>query len=172
MAKQLAEHFQTSYVPEFARGYLDAKGDYGSLTYEDISRIAAGQLESEEEAARRANRLLFCDSDLITTSIYSHFYFGKCPYFIQRIADERRYDLYLLTDIDLPWEADGWRELAHRRQEYHDIFRTELDSRRIEYVLIQGLGETRLQAAIAAVTRFLEAQQPSHDFSPPSGNVA
>jgi NadR type nicotinamide-nucleotide adenylyltransferase len=153
LARALAEHYRTEHVPEYARDYIEQRGN--TFTYGDISQIALGQMETEEAAARRANKLLFCDTDLITTTIYSQHYFGKCPYFIQRLADERRYDLTLMPDIDLPWEADPQRDLPHRREEYRDIFRQELESRRIPFVTVRGVGEARTCAAIEAVEAFL-----------------
>lgn len=160
LAQQLASHYQTEYVPEYARGYIEQRGKV--FTYEDIPQIAIGQMEAEEAAARRANRVLFCDTDLITTTIYSRHYFGKCPHLVQRLADKRRYDLYLMMDIDLPWQADPQRDLPHRREEFRGIFCQELESRRIPFVTITGIGETRTQAAIEAVEVFLAKLSESH----------
>jgi NadR type nicotinamide-nucleotide adenylyltransferase len=160
LAKSLAEHYQTVYVLEYARDYIEQRGN--SFTYDDIAQIAIGQMETEEAAAQGANKLLFCDTDLITTTIYSRHYFGGCPLFVQRLADERRYDLYLMMDVDLPWEADPQRDLPHRREEYRDIFRQELKSRRIPFVPICGIGNARTQAAIEAVDAFLRQQRNPH----------
>ena len=154
LARALAEHYGTVWVPEYARGYIDARG--GHFDYEDIARIAFGQAETEEALARQANRLLICDTDLVTTTIYSEHYFGRCPHIVQRLADERRYDLVLLLDIDLPWAADPQRDLPHRRAEFRDRFLHETISRRLPYVVIRGQGQTRLAAAIAAVDRLLQ----------------
>lgn len=153
LARDLAAHYATEWVPEYARGYIEQRGNV--FEYRDFAQFALGQLESEEAAARRANRLLFCDTDFITTTIYAEHYFGACPPFIQRLADERRYDLVLFPDIDLPWEADPQRDLGHRREAMRDRFRDELQSRRIPFVTIRGQGAARLQAAISAVEEFL-----------------
>jgi NadR type nicotinamide-nucleotide adenylyltransferase len=153
LARDLAAHYQTEWVPEYARDYIAQRGN--TFDYDDIAQIALGQMESEEAAARRARRLLFCDTDFITTTIYSQHYFGRRPLFIQRLADERRYDLVLFPDIDLPWEADPQRDLGHRREAMRDRFRDELQSRRIPFVTIRGAGDERLRAAIAAVDEFL-----------------
>ena len=154
LARHLAEHYGTVWVPEYARGYIDDHG--GRFDYADIARIAFGQAETEEALARQANRLLICDTDLVTTTIYSEHYFGRCPHIVQRLADERRYDLVLLLDIDLPWAADLQRDLPHRRAEFRDRFLHETISRRLPYVVIRGQGQARLAAAIAAVDRLLQ----------------
>src|SRR5690606_10932528 len=111
LAHQLAEHYQTQWVPEYGRIYIELRRDnhFDDFVYEDIAQIASGHLESEEEAARLANRLLFVDTDLMTTAIYSKHFFGKAPRFVERIANERRYDLYLLLDTDLQWADDPQR---------------------------------------------------------------
>jgi NadR type nicotinamide-nucleotide adenylyltransferase len=158
LARQLAEHYRTEWVPEFARGYLDAEA--APCLYDDISHIAAGQQEAEETTARRADRLLFCDTDAITTTIYAHHFFGRCPLWVQRLADERRYDLVLFCDIDLPWMPDPLhRDSPHRREEFRDRFLNELHSRRISCVTIRGTGDSRLQAAVSAVEEYLRRYQ-------------
>lgn len=154
LARRLAGHYQTQFVPEFARDYIDERGN--QFGYDDMAPIALGQRQLEDVAVKTANAVLFCDTDAITTLIYSRHYFGKCPPLVEQLADERRYDLYLLLDIDLPWEADPQRDLPHRRQEFYTLFRNELESRRIPFIAIDGLGETRLQNAIRSVDGFLQ----------------
>jgi HTH-type transcriptional regulator, transcriptional repressor of NAD biosynthesis genes len=153
LAQQLAAHFATTWVPEYGREYVVARGN--RFAYDDVLPIAFGQAESEETRAREANRLLFCDTDWLTTLVWSEFYFGRSPLALQRLVAERRYDLTLLLDVDLPWENDGTRELGHRRAEFRDAIRAELTSRRIPYTTIQGTGPARLHAAIAAVQPLL-----------------
>jgi nicotinamide riboside kinase len=114
-----------------------------------------GQMAIEEEAALQANGVLFCDTDVLTTVLYARHYYETCPLWIERLAHERRYNLTLLTDIDLPWEPDVQRELGHRREEFYALFRGELESRRIPYVQINGNGRARLDAAIDAVENLL-----------------
>ncbi len=153
LCRELAAHFKTAWVPEFARAFYDEKGMIPEA--QDVPKIVAGQMAIEEEAALQANRVLFCDTDVLTTVLYARHYYETCPLWIERLAHERRYDLTLLTDIDLPWEQDVQRELGHRREEFYALFRDELESRRISYVPIHGKGRARLDAAIAAVENLL-----------------
>lgn len=153
LARQLAEHYQTVWVPEFARGYIDEKG--GQFTYGDIVKIARGQASLEDKLARQANRILFCDTDAITTTIYSRHYFGKCPEKVKTIADNKRYHLYLFTRIDIGWESDPQRDLGHRREEFETVFREELNVRGISFVEITGKGDTRLDNAVSAIEAYL-----------------
>jgi NadR type nicotinamide-nucleotide adenylyltransferase len=155
LCRELAGHYNTTWVPEFARAFYDEKGMVPEA--QDVPKIVAGQMAIEEEAALQANRVLFCDTDVLTTVLYARHYYETCPPWIERLAHERRYDLTLLTDIDLPWEPDVQRELGDRREEFYSLFRDELQSRRIPYVPINGNGRARLDAAIAAVENMMSA---------------
>ena len=150
LCRQLAEHFQTVWVPEYARDFYNSKR-IENAEFNDVLSIAADQQEAEETAARDANRLLFCDTDAITTVIYSRHYYGQVPAWLLKISHTRRYDLVLFCEIDLPWEADTQRDLGHMREEVRRRFVEELQSRRIDFVTIRGQGNARLQTAIAAV---------------------
>jgi HTH-type transcriptional regulator, transcriptional repressor of NAD biosynthesis genes len=149
MARKLAEHFNTAWVAEYGREHFELKN--GRLTIDDISQIAEIQLKREDEAARQANRILFCDTDLIVTQVWSEIYFGRCPQWIVDVNHERKYDLFLLMDIDIPWEDDGTREFPHLRELHFQRLKDELAVRRLNYVIISGQGEHRLRNAIEAV---------------------
>ena len=152
LAKELADYFKTIWVPEFARGYITKKGN--RFDYKDMKKVGIGHFKSVAEGLKKANKLLFIDTDLITTVIYSRHYFGQCPDIIQKLADETKYDLYLFCDIDLPWQADPQRDLGERREEFKQIFESELKKRKIPFILISGQDRERLKAAIKAVNNF------------------
>lgn len=154
LAQQLAEHYQTVWVPEFARGHMAAQGD--TFSYEDMEIVGRGQHETEKKARLQANRVLFCDTDALTTLIYSRHYFQKIPQYVQERADNRaEYDLHLLLDIDLPWEADPLRDLGHRRQEMYDLFLAELTKRGYPHEKVSGMGKQRLQSAVKIIDALL-----------------
>ena len=155
LARQLAEHYETTWVPEFARGHIASQGN--KFNYEDIKKVGWGQLATEQKGAKIANKFLFCDTDSITTTIYSRHYFGKCPRFIRQLANQPRFDLYLFTDIDLVWKKDELRDLGHRRQEFKKRFENELIKRNQKYVMISGSGQERLATAIRAVNEHFES---------------
>ncbi len=151
LTSQLAAHYQTVYVSEYARGWLDSKNGIGD--FEDISWIAQGQIASEDALARQANRVLFCDTDLITTTIWSDVLFGKCPEWIHTQANQRHYDLYLLLDVDVPWVDDSQRYLPHYREEFLALCVQALESRQRPYVLINGNWQERFEKACFAVDK-------------------
>ncbi|MCU0860161.1 MAG: AAA family ATPase, partial [Thermoplasmata archaeon] len=147
LAASLAKQLETVWVPEYAVEYLkNGNSDLKSL--DDIERIARGQIKSEDTAARLANRVLICDTDVMTTAIWSKHYFGSCPEWIVEESFSRKYDLYLLTDIDVPWTESLWRDCPDRRQEFLEIFKMELTVRGRHYVVISGRNqEERLSSA-------------------------
>jgi HTH-type transcriptional regulator, transcriptional repressor of NAD biosynthesis genes len=136
LARDLAVHFDTVYVSEFARGLLDRK--QGVCESSDIPLIARGQAAGEDAMARRANKILFCDTDLLTTTVWSEFLFGSCPADICHAALGRRYDLYLLLDVDVPWVDDRQRYLPYSRREFFDRCRDVLDVQERPYCTIRG----------------------------------
>lgn len=151
LSKQLAIHYNTVYAWEYARPLLDFNN--GVATPTDIPKIARGQMATEDALATQANRILFCDTDLITTLIWSDILFDNCPSWIVEEANRRQYDLYLLMDVDMPWTNDGQRFLgdADQRRSFFDRCRYELESRKRPYVVIRGGWDTRMKQAIKAI---------------------
>jgi HTH-type transcriptional regulator, transcriptional repressor of NAD biosynthesis genes len=153
LARDLARHFGTVAVPEYARTLLEAQG--GRIGPADVERIARGQRASEDALARQAHRVLVCDTDLLTTVIWSEVLFGSCPDWVRAEADRRSYDLTLLTDVDVPWVADVARYLPDDRAAFLARCRNELEARGRRYVLLSGPWEQRFRAAVEAVGRII-----------------
>lgn len=153
LAKDLAEHFHTIAVPEYARTLIESQD--GRIEAGDIVRIARGQAASEDALARSANRVLFCDTDLLLTTIWSHWLFGDCPTEVGRRARERKYDLYLLTDVDVPWVADQVRYLPDDRRNFFDKCESVLKENERQYVVLRGDWENRFGDATRAVEEML-----------------
>lgn len=153
MAKNLASYFKTAAVPEYARGLLELKG--GKCDYEDIELIAKGQIASEKALARQANKILFCDTDVLTTEIWSNILFKKCPEWIKAEADRRDYDLYLLMDTNVPFVPDSQRYLPNERQLSLERCIEELEKKGRKYVLISGTWEERMKKAVNEVEKLI-----------------
>src|SRR5436305_13834174 len=109
-----------------------------------------------DEAAARAERLVILDTDLFSTAIYARHYYGAVPEWIALAARERRGDLYLLLDVDVPWAADAQRDRADRREEMHALFVDGLAEAPV--VVIRGDWEERRRRAIDAIDRVLRAE--------------
>ena len=154
LARRLAERFSTVWVPEFARGYLDKKSPVEPLavfSLEDVPIIAAGQIAVEESLSREANRLLFCDTDLLTTRIYSELYFGSCPTEVANEAIRRSYALYVWLTPDTPHIADPQRSSWHREPRVVSRFGELLRQKGTPFVEVGGSWEERFERAAEAV---------------------
>jgi HTH-type transcriptional regulator, transcriptional repressor of NAD biosynthesis genes len=139
LAKVMAKYFQTEYVPEVAREFITSN----DFSIEDIIKIGEEQARRIKAKQKTANRILFCDTDLITTQIYSSHYLGVVPPVLIQLENEIRFDQYFLFDNDVPWVADGLRDLENHREEMLDIFKNELEKRAIPYKWIKGTYKER-----------------------------
>ena len=153
LARALAARFATSWAPEFARGYLQERG--GSCRPEDLPAIARGQADAEGRLAREADRVLFCDTDLLTTALWSERYFGEVDGEVRRLAAGGRYGLTLLCENDLPWVGDGLRDSPGHRAWFRGRFEAELDARGRPWRPVAGTGEARTESALSAVASLL-----------------
>ncbi|MHB0972600.1 MAG: AAA family ATPase [Thermoanaerobaculia bacterium] len=154
LARDLAAHFDTIWVPEYARGYCDVHG--ANLTFDDVEPIAREQIDACDTALALTPRdLIVLDTDLLSTAIYSRHYYGQCPDWIERAARARRGDLYLLCDIDVPWTPDAVRDRPHHRVELQALFRNELNALGANVVDVRGTWEERFAIAVRAVERLL-----------------
>ena len=171
LTELLAQHYHTEWCKEYAREYLLANGtDY---SYNDLLTIAKGQVALEDSGEllvvsgqKKTNnsplttynyKLLFIDTDMYVMKVWCEYVFGKChPYIEEQIA-ERKYDLYLLCNIDLPWVEDELREYPDEapRIELYAIYKNILQNQSVPWVDISGNYEERLQKAIEAVDRMV-----------------
>ena len=152
LAEQLAAHFHSVWVPEFAREYLDKLGK--PYEEKDILQIARGQLKQEAIMMKSASEYLFCDTDMLVTKIWSDVKYNRCDPWILKNFEIHRYGLYLLCDIDLPWEFDPLREHPDRRRFLFDLYFNELKSRNFPFAVIRGTGPDRLHHAITTIHHF------------------
>ena len=154
LAETLATHFQTVFVEEYGRTYCERFGM--DLTQLDFAHIAGGQLYREDEMAKKANQLLFCDTELLVTQIWSEVFLnGHCQPWIFDMNHRRPYDLFLLLAPDIPWHDDGTRAYAHTREWQFERLRQELGSRNLPFQIINGSFTDREAKAIAVVNALL-----------------
>ena len=153
LAKKMAEKYNTEFVPEVARELITSN----DFNREDIIIIGRAQTERIFQKARKANKALFCDTDLITTQIYSRQYLKTVPPVLYELEKMVEYDLYFLFDIDVPWVEDGLRDLGNKekRKEMYGIFKNELVRRNISYVNVQGDWYEREQIIIKEVNKLM-----------------
>ncbi len=157
LAEALAAHYQTVWAPEYLRAFVDQKGALPEPS--DSRLIAQGHLAQEQALAPQARRVLFLDTDLISTCVYHRYYFGTSPTWLEHLSAEHHADLYLLTDTDLPWTPDpGQRDGPAVRAALHTLFRDELLARGVAHVLVSGSLDERMETAIRAVDGLLASR--------------
>ena len=152
LARRLAEHYQTSWVPEYARKYLeDIERPY---TYDDILTISQKQFDAENLTSI-ISELLFCDTDFCVASIWCKVKYSEIHDWITTQLEQNNYGLYLLCDIDLPWQYDPLREHPEMRTELFEMYRELLQEHRFNYRIVSGTGEERLKNAVSIVDEYL-----------------
>jgi len=151
LAAKLARNYNTEYVPEVAKEFITSN----NFTLDDIIRIGQAQTARIIEKLKTASKVLFCDTDLITTQIYSRHYLGLVPPVLYELEKQVSYDHYFLFEIDVPWVADGLRDLGHRRTEMYDVFRQELVKRNVAWTDVRGNYEQREALIRAKVDELL-----------------
>ncbi len=178
LCEQLAKHYETLWCPEYAREYLLKHGN--KYNYDNLLTIAKGQTALEDEYIAMMNmpgsgiavgkplaadglptpdsRLLFIDTNMYVMKVWCEFIFGKCHRYILDQVKERKYDLYLLCNTDLPWVKDELREYPdlHTRQKLYHIYKDIMINQPVPWVEISGNNEERLLKAITAVDRLLK----------------
>ncbi|PZF74098.1 ATPase [Taibaiella soli] len=151
LSADLAKAFNTVWVPEFARDYLIAQD--GFYEEEDLLTIAKGQLALEEEAGVNAKDILVCDTDLYVLKVWSEHKYGRCDNWILEQIAQRKYDLYLLTYIDVTWEDDPLREHPDEemRNHFYNVYRDIVMNSGVPWIDVRGTETERLSAASLAI---------------------
>lgn len=149
LSEKLAKHYNTVWMQEYSREYL-AKINR-QYTLDDVLAIAQQQLKKEQELISKANKFLFADTELILSKVWCEDVFKTCPEWISERIVSYKYDLYLLTSPDIPWEEDVVRENPHRREFFFDWYEKELKAIQADYIVIKGKGEERLKNCISAI---------------------
>lgn len=157
LSEQLAIHYKTVWVPEYSRAYLSSINR--KYTLQDVETIAGQQLKQEEEQLKQASNYIFADTELIISKVWCLDVFNTCPEWISASIVKTKYDFYLLTAPDLPWEHDALRENPHRREFLFDWYEQELKNLAANYAIISGVGEQRLLNCINAIDSYFEIRQ-------------
>ncbi len=158
LTRNLAAHFETLAIPEYARTLLESKG--GHLDEADLPDIARGQIASEDSLAPSANKILFADTDALSTTIWSDFLYHRTDPWLQTEAERRDYDLYLLTDADVPWVRDSVRYLPDDRTNFFRKCEEALQARGRRYIKVSGSWDQRFETAVRACSELMT--EPFH----------
>jgi len=164
-ARTLAERYNTIWVPEYGREYSEAKYQPGvdgqpplvqDWTTDEFVHIARRQNEMEDDAARSANKILFCDTTAFATAVWHRRYVGHDSPEVDAVAAGRHYDLILLTDTDIPFVQDGLRDGEHVRSTMHQWFVDTLSAQSTPWALLSGSLDERLSKASKLIDEIMK----------------
>lgn len=157
LAAKLARRFETVAVAEYARTFTRQRGRAWQV--EDTQTIARGQLAAQQALARQANRVLICDTDLLSVQLWSERRFGVAPEWVREQAGQNLADLYLLMEDDLPYKGEPEFDHPEQRQAFFQRCREELAARNVERVLLRGKPGRRTADAVAVVAALIERKR-------------
>ena len=138
LAQYLARRYNGTYIPEYAREYVERKGST-DVTWDELCEIARYQIEELESLTSNSEAVYFFDTELIVTKVWFDYAFGRIPEWFNEAILRYPMDVYLLTYPDLPWIPDPARsngsdairlELFHRNE-------SEIKALGIPYYIIQ-----------------------------------
>lgn len=149
----LAKHYGVSWVPEYARYYCENL--QAPCTMQDEINMFHGQIALEDSfLATTDQEMIICDTTFLTVKIWSDEMLGETPQIVLNALKKRTYDLYLLLDIDLPWQDDPLRDFPHLREHFMSVWHQELQALNANYIKIGGI-ENRLENCILAIDQYL-----------------
>lgn len=157
LCAQLASHFGTIWVPEYAREYLEKNGT--EYNFDNLLSIAKGQIDLENSALLQINNTssnkIFIDTDMYVMKVWCEYVFQKCHNWILNQIAERHYDGYLLCNVDLPWIKDELREYpdVETRNKLYHFYKDLLVNQSVPWIDISRTYDERIQKAIKFVNQ-------------------
>ena len=162
LSRHLARYYNSVWVPEFARTYLQDVWNNERRTCQpkDLLPIAVGQMKLENSLAKKTDSVLICDTDLLETKVYSEAYYsGTCDPILDKYAVKNSYDLYFLTYIDVPWETDDLRDKPNERHCMFKAFEDALIKYNRPYVVLKGNKKERLEEAVKHIDKLIKKRK-------------
>tara|TARA_B100000795_G_scaffold251564_1_gene220503 strand:- start:773 stop:1282 length:510 start_codon:yes stop_codon:yes gene_type:complete len=146
LAKAISEHYNISFVPEFARTYLEkTEGKYMQL---DLDNIAQGQLKNLISAE---DSIVISDTDFSVLEIWSQYKYKNTSELINKLVQKELFDLHILCSPDIPWEADLLRENPNSRDLLFELYSESLKSYNKNFIVVNGSTKNRLEKSIQEI---------------------
>ena len=166
LARALAAAYDTVWNPEFGRPYTEIGRDPDApWTSDEFTHIARIQCWYEDTLARSAREVLFCDTDAFTTALFHQVYLGEPTHAFDDLL-ERRYDLYFVCGLEVPWKHDGIREFEEQRHWMHERYLERAAESGSPWVLVEGPPAARLQESSSAVDQLLARSGEPRSYVP------
>lgn len=153
LTKALADQYNTVWVPEYCRDYLNNLGR--PYVQSDLLEIAKGQMDSQKQKRKEAKEVLFCDTELHVIKVWSEHKYGECDQWILNQLEMQYFDLYILTDYNIPYEEDPLREHPEMRAYFFNIYHKLLEDSGKAFIVVQGDLQARIYQARKAIGALL-----------------
>ncbi len=145
--------FDARVVKEYAREYLQKKGNDYAYSREDVLLIARKTSELLTKAFKSNSDALIVDTDFYVLDIWWRERYGESNEEISLMKETYDFDLYLVCQPDLPWESDPLRENEEDRDRLFALYMEDLfnDGKTVE--VVKGTGELRMQEVLDKILR-------------------
>tara|TARA_B110000438_G_C15744830_1_gene620214 strand:- start:361 stop:867 length:507 start_codon:yes stop_codon:yes gene_type:complete len=146
----LSQHYNVSYIPEFARAYLEkTQGKYKQL---DLDNIAQGQLKS---LFSFEDKIVICDTDFSVLEIWSKYKYNNVSEIIRELVNKELFDLHILCTPDIPWEEDKLRENPHSRAHLFELYQSSLSRNNKSFIVVSGTQQNRIEKSLKAIEELI-----------------
>lgn len=158
LIKNLSNYYQTNFVIEYGRLVYE---NNGGVTIDDFIPISKGRQDLENWMIKYSNKLLFCDTEDITTYLFSKlFYPNEChkveSYFKDVLSKKPRYDLYILLKPDCDAVQDGTRQFLDKRWNHYELIKSELVNYGCNFIEVGGSWDNRFTESKSHINSFLD----------------
>jgi len=164
LAGALAERLLGARVGEVLREWCEREG---RTPRADEQRGIADEQRRRIEDAAAAGGIVIADTAPLMVAVYSDIAFGDRSLYHDALAWHARHVAStLLTGLDLPWQHDGLqRDGPHVQAPVDRALRAALAGGGLAFSVVYGEGESRTEAALAAVSDLLP-RAPIDDAGP------
>ncbi len=158
LSKKMAEELGAVWIPEYARGYLEAAGRRAKK--EDFPHFVRATQQLLEAGFRQQERRNKIPSVVIQDTSHEVYHLWQSDKFslsslvVDAFKNDQP-DAYLLCTPDLPWQADPLREDPHRRQELFLAIQALIKTSGCPVIEVSGFGESRTKNALGQLAHIL-----------------
>lgn len=146
LVQNLALAFNTDYVSEVGRDTCAYAGGEDLMIAEDLYENLLRQRILIMDGLKRCNRILFVDTDALTTMFYSELLLtnqdeaGRCAALARAIHDITDWDLVLFLEPTVAFVQDGTRNetIAADREKYSRQIKVILESVGLDVLCVDG----------------------------------
>jgi HTH-type transcriptional repressor of NAD biosynthesis genes len=160
MVKYLAKLYNTNYVHEVGMDYCEKHSN--QLTEQMFDEIAMEHYNLVDKKSEDSNKVLFIDTEAVTTQYYLDMYLRGSSKLIDSIAAIQKYDMYIFLEPTVDWVDNGYRFAGgeDERLKNNGLLKGMFEERDIDYRILPAYGHcNRLMLAKIWVDQLLEKNE-------------